>query len=340
MLRCKGSIAWGWLILGLWAVTETGTAAEATVSGTGEVTLRPIPTTFRVRVELSSQAGTVKTAMARLQQRREAAMAKLKTLEADADSVAFGHSGVLRVDPFSAASGYPTASYPSPSYSSGSSFSPPPPPALTPYAPSTSSYAAPVPNRPARGTRVVKVPPLYRASTTFSVDWPLAAENMDEVLVAAEALKKKIAAADLAGAKQPDQLTPEEQEILEEAAVRPSAYTTTLSPRNAQNGLQFLFVARVSPEQRKAALAKAFAKAKAEAGEMAGAADRDLGPLLSLDGQFRRGAGFGFGGHVYPVAARSIYQGPAPSHDADESVESDPRSIAFCAQVHASFRLP
>jgi len=355
MLRCKGRMLFGWLlILGLSTATVAAETTEATVSGTGEVTLRPVPTMLRVRVELSSQGGTVEMALARLQQRREAAMAKLKASEADADSIQFDHPIVSKISPF----GPPTAIRPVP----GPHSTPVPAPYQSTrpaYGPPSSTYAAPVPAPPASWTRVVKVPPLYRASTTLSVDWPLAAENMDEVLVASEALKKKIAAADLAGAKQPDQLTPEQQEILEEAAVRPSAYETSLPqpvvgptigpgvvydpygpPQAVPNGVQFLFVARISPEQRKAALAKAFAKAKAQAEEMAGAAGRDLGPLASLNGQFHRGGATGYCVPVYPSSTGPMYDGSDLSPDADESAASDSRSIVFQAQVHATFRLP
>ncbi|NQU23462.1 MAG: SIMPL domain-containing protein [Candidatus Nealsonbacteria bacterium] len=137
--------------------------------------------------------------------------------------------------------------------------------------------------------------------------------------------------------------------------MRPSAYETTLPPpmvgpavvydpyarpQATQDGLQFHFVARVSPEQRKAALARAFAKAEAEAEEMASAAGRGLGPLLSLDGQFQRRVSPGHGAHAYPVAGNSAYAGPDPSPHADESAASDPRSIAFRAEVNATFRLP
>ncbi len=49
-------------------------------------------------------------------------------------------------------------------------------------------------------------------------------------------------------------------------------------------GLQFLYVAKVSPKRRQAAMADAFANAKSQAAELATAAGMQCGPLLDLGG--------------------------------------------------------
>ena len=111
---------------------------------------------------------------------------------------------------------------------------------------------------------------------------------------------------------------------------------------------QFVFVAKLSKEDRKKAMADAFAKAKANATELAAAAGVELGPLVGLSGycsgqssvnenEYDGSPQFGFTTRY----RRSMVQqtGEEPGTKPDEAVGSEPDTLNFAACVTASFGL-
>jgi len=360
-------------------VTPQRAAGEGTVTGNGEVTLRPLPSVLRMQVQLQSRGSTVEAALARLKDRHESAVEKLKTLEADLQTITFGPPAVSKVSAFPVpASPYSPSSAPSlvPMPST------PSPPRSYP-APSTypsTAYPPPPPVSP----RPVNVPSLFNASATLTVDLPLDADDLERALIVAEGLKKKIRAADVAGIKEPDQLSLEENEIAEEAAgtavphsppvavyapsspmyrppstehapvtepPQPARYPTqsagyvpapapTWVPSPPQrHTAQFFFVATISPQQRKEALAGAFAKARAKARELAEAAGLELGPLVSLDGWIDDREQPGPVVYFEPPVLDEPFRGSAERIRENEAGAVDPAAIRFTCQVNATFRL-
>ncbi len=315
-------------------VTRAQNFIEEAVTGTGEVTLRPLPSVLRARVRIESKGSTVATALARLKDRRGRALKKLEALGVDMESISISRPAVSKDMP----AGTSYVSLPVPSNAAYGSFpSPNSPPAIA---------------RPMR-SRLEEAPRLFTASTHITADWPLDEENVDELLIAAEALKTKIKAADLAGVKSPDKLTPEEQEILEETApsrtstvavpygrptlpVPPSYYPYTVQTMRSGNP-RFLFVAPISAEQRKAALAGAFTKAKAKATELAGAAGKRIGALVSLGGQV--GENMAIQSVVTYTASGPKTENRPPVSKENEAGAADPDSLRFSCQVRATFRL-
>jgi uncharacterized protein YggE len=81
------------LMLAVLAVVAFSTAVRAegpgggTVSATGEATVKVLPSALRVELQLQCGDRSLDAAMKQLKQRRESALAKLKTLKADADSI-------------------------------------------------------------------------------------------------------------------------------------------------------------------------------------------------------------------------------------------------------------
>ncbi len=270
-----------------------------------------------------------------------------------------------------------TSLSPSPPSTSQSSGPPAPstPPARNydPYGPPTSSaYPDTSPPRlvepqratpPTRGgysrayTQPVKVTSLFTASVTVTVDWPLPGDGMDEVLIAAEALKEKIGAIDLTKIESPENASAEEDESDETTAdpvratgyypPQPSPYGTYPVPsvsRSQTPGYRsMVFVAKISPEQRKSARAEAYAKAEAEARELAEAAGKELGSLASLSGSC------GNSNLVsYPIAVHdaclmsptAVFPTCAPPSVKENEVSSpDPRQIELRCWVSAAFCL-
>ena len=123
----------------------------------------------------------------------------------------------------------------------------------------------------------------------LSVQWPLKADNPEKLLLAADELREKIKAADLAGGNDAPKLSPEEQEVAEEMAAEQSRQSN--EEATAPNEPRFVFVARLTAAERQKALAEAFAKARVQAAELAKAAGMELGSLASLSGEGGGNAG-------------------------------------------------
>jgi hypothetical protein len=155
---------------------------------------------------------------------------------------------------------------------------------------------------------------------SLTADWKLRGENQEAILRESEALKQKIEAADLLGMNGDKELSPEEQSLRTSSGDGariivpipvPSNIAMSCPPAPASNSRgicrtvppviyptvpppepntftmidcspKFVFVARVSDEQRKAALADAFKEAKRHASELAEAGGGSLGPLQTV----------------------------------------------------------
>lgn len=332
----KVVLAVSWILL-LPKITWAQTSTAATVQGEGTVILRPQPVVLRMQVKLQSEGKTAKLALAKLKTRREAALAKLQALKADPASISAANPVISELqlwDPYST-SGYQ-----------------PPPPSVSP------------PRLPGPA----QVPHLFVGSVTLTLtaDWPLEGDTPEELLLEARALREKIEAADIADTKDAETRSAEQPRVLEAgpravlemappAPLRPSQPTPATSvprtfvgparpsptfgfpPRSgaamAAGGPSFRYVARLSGQQRKAALAEAFNKAKAEASELAEAAGARLGPLAELSGEvtaYRRGP-------TYPIASAGPPLPPA-LHE-NEAIAFSTEAIEFRVHVRAKFNL-
>jgi len=189
-------------------------------------------------------------------------------------------------------------------------------------------------------------------SMTIAADWPLAGDSPEALLTAAEKLQGKIVAADLAGIKPAGKRggdnEPEEAPARTFDPYTPRAYATPApygsagpayyvpAGTTAPGMPRFVYAARLTDAQRKAALAEACAKAKTQAKELAEAAGVKLGGIASLSHNITvmSGAG-GFDPNVcYP---------PAPGHafglSDDEGLNHTPGEIEFRIQVRGQFQL-
>ncbi len=124
----------------------------------------------------------------------------------------------------------------------------------------------------------------------LTAQWPLAADDSPEKrLLTVERLREKIKTGDLAGVKDAEKLSPEEQELLEEASgdENQPQFDSPFAGQNEESSPagqpQFFFVARLPAAERDKAMADAFRKGKLRAEQLARAAGMSLGPLVELE---------------------------------------------------------
>jgi hypothetical protein len=203
-----------------------------------------------------------------------------------------------------------------------------------------------------RGRAVPKglqVPKSVAVSTTLTAEWPLKAETPEALLLELETLKEKVTAADLAGVKQAEKLSPEEEELAEEMAQMMQNRGEEAAPVGQP---VFIYVARITPEDRDKAMARAFAKARTQAEMVARAAGVKLGPLVGLSGHVQGGRaqhsssmmyGDPFGGNY---TARNYFQsllsqqaGDDESGESNETTGGNPGQLSFTFVVTANFAL-
>ena len=165
----------------------------------------------------------------------------------------------------------------------------------------------------------------------------------------AQGIQDKIKAADLAGAKEAEKLSPEEEELAEEAAkmMASSSARRRRSPASRTSCSSPCF----PKEDREKAMAEAFAKAKAQAAELAKAAGVGLGPLLGVSGSCTGQSNIGgnefneysrYGGSSPLANIRQLMAqqtGEDPTETQNEAMSTDPGTLAFTCCVTATFGL-
>ncbi len=109
----------------------------------------------------------------------------------------------------------------------------------------------------------------------------------------------------------------------------------------------FVYVGKISPEDRSRALAAAFAKARQEAEQLSKAAGAELGPLQSLsEGGAMGGNPQIYGFTDYYSSSRSqvvmramAAQGAGGEADPNEALGAQPGDVRLAVSVSASFQL-
>ncbi|WP_439624533.1 SIMPL domain-containing protein [Gemmata sp.] len=275
-----------------------------TVTGTGSFEIKRQPETLRVQIEVMARGKTLKEALEKLKIRREEVRSALVQLGARKESVALGD-------------------------------------------PSTADELA---GRQAdvgrmirdRNRAIGKAPGNAEAPAIVAgmvrVEFPLPAGGADEFLVASGGLQDKIKTADLGGLKDKGKLTPEEQEAIEEANGRGRRG----DEGEARGEPMFLYVSKVTDEERAKAQAGAFARAKRDAEHLARAAGMELGTLHRLTNGFQPGGEFddpfGRRGFYNPATMLSRPLDGA-NDDVSEAVGFQPGKVSLRLGLVAEFTL-
>ena len=220
------------------------------ISADGSVTVTRPAGALRVHVELVAKGKTMDEALAKLKDRREAALAQLETLKADKASIVLTGPTLSNLE-------------------------------NAQQRQMEAMVRQRMASRGRKASKGLKTPKSVALSLTLKAEWPLTAEDPDKRLLEAQTLQDKVKAADLGGSKEAEKPSPEEEEMAEEMAeMMPSSGEEKMTPGQPN----FLYVARISEKDRQKALAEAFVKAKTKAGQLAEAAGVSLGTLVGLSG--------------------------------------------------------
>jgi uncharacterized protein YggE len=223
-------------------------AVPGVVTGMGVATLKRAPDVVRVQVQITGDGKTLKEALAKLAARREACKKKLLALGAKEEAIWFDDPKVDAGDPRQQQMEQQ----------------------MMRMRMNRGGRAAPATSPTAGAARVA-------VGIVAKAEWPLSAKGGEELLLASQDLQEKVKAADLADTRTSSL---EEQEAREERA---GLDDNEQAPPAGQP--VFLYVAKISDEQRGKVLADAFKKAKLNAGDLAKAAGAELGALKQLQSQ-------------------------------------------------------
>jgi uncharacterized protein YggE len=293
-----------------WPARAQVNEPTSSVQGMGTATLERMPELLRLHVQLSARGKSPAEALAALRDRRDAVKALLPTLGAAADSIRFDDPQVTRGD----------------------------------QQQKMNEMLMQRMGRTKRGSSPGEAPTLPTTATaTLTADWPLKATDVEQLLAEAFAMQEKIKTADVAGAKETAQLSPEEEELQAEMQQMMGGNQGPVPGEP-----QFTFVLKVTPEEKAKLTAEAFQKAKAEAGRLATAAGAKLGKLTSLAGSTQGAdasdsySSFGGNPYAYQMMQQqaALLTGAGGGAAAEgEAVGMNPAKVKLSVAVQAHFAL-
>jgi hypothetical protein len=162
--------------------------------------------------------------------------------------------------------------------------------------------------------------------------------------VQAHTLEGQLKSADLGGTRDLKQVSPQDEELAQEVPEE-------MFDMNDGNTLKrgepvFLYVCKVSDEEQAQILARAFQKAKGEAGQLARAAGADLGPLYHLDASSAGDLNveermIANGPHAHRFLQQMLEDRDLPvgNKQAGEAVGLQPGMVTFRVVLSAAFEL-
>jgi uncharacterized protein YggE len=283
---------------------------KGTVSGSGTVVLNRKPELMRMRVDIIAQGKSMKEALASLKDRRQAILGQLAKLGAVKESVAFGAPQVNAT-------------------------------VLQARQQMAMMIMARMGNRSKKNAKKAAAPVVISARLT--AEWPLKGKDAEELLIEISQLQEAINAADLAGKKDLEKLSGEDEEISQELAGMEANVGN--DPSQAQPGTaSFTLVSKVSAQEHAQALTDAFSKARAHAQEMAAAAGAQLGLLRQLGAQVQASGDAENGENPMQVYYRMMQFGgggakPADPESRQEAQGAQPGEVAYRVTVTAAFDL-
>lgn len=121
---------------------------------------------------------------------------------------------------------------------------------------------------------------IVKLKMNLMADFPLKGADSTALLMESTKLQDAIKAADLGGLKEAEEPTAEEAEMEEEGEEPDFNYGNQNGPKPGE--AQFIFLTRISDADLEKARSDAFKAARAEAGQLAKAADIQLGDLVRL----------------------------------------------------------
>ena len=172
---------------------------------------------------------------------------------------------------------------------------------------------------------------------TLRADWKIAGSSISEKLLFVHDLQKRITEANLAGRKDKEQLSLEEQELMEEMQDM-GMYGGYGQPQQKPGEPSYSFVRLVSADQRAGLMKEAFEKAQSDAQQLASAASVTLGDLSSLTYTVNQP---GNENNPYAQYAQMFGypMGSAGEQNKNEATSSIFGELAYAVNVIATFEL-
>ncbi len=279
-----------------------------TVSASGIKVVKEKPHEMRMTVRLTEKAPTLKEALAKLEARTEAAKVQLEQAGASKE-------GLEVTDPVSSTEASPQEQ--------------------------RMRQMMMMRARGGGGRKPKQPPKSVTVSSTITARWPLEEKKGIELLEFCHITQEKVNAADLAGLNEKKTLTPEEEELAEEAAEMMGGYDGEANPAEPT----FYFVGRISKEARHEATKEAFAKARSAAETLAAAAGAKLGKLSSLGESASPGVrpSYGYSAYGYNARFQALQQAmlgeDGEEQPSDEAISPSPEAVGVQVMVYATFAL-
>jgi uncharacterized protein YggE len=291
-------------------VSDLMAGGRPTVAATGTVAVQQKPTRMRMHMQLFAKAKTLEAALAKLKERREAATLQLESLKADKKSIVFDGPALSAAE----------------------------------AGQKRQLEAMVMQQLRARGKKPkgIQVPQTVTVTSTLTAEWPLEAKSQEQLLVLVQGIEEKIKGADISGSQEMEKLSPEEEELADEAKQMMGRFGQQEQPLGQPT---FLYVAVLSKPDRQKAMAGAFAKASAEAAELAKAAGVGLGPLVGLSGGCNPQRETGEEGYNPYLSGRNFVArmmaqaGGDSDEKQSEAVSANPATLTFSCYVAATFTL-
>jgi uncharacterized protein YggE len=281
------------------------TTAENTVTVVGTASLKRPPEALRLRIELQAKGKSLTEALAKLQEKREAARAQLTTLGATESTVTFG-------DPKIAATGASRQEM-----------------ELMVRSRMTGRPTSQPTTAPDKAQPVL-------VSVLLTAEWPLTGDGEARLAFAHE-LQAKIKAAKLAGTPDTEGLSPEEQEQLEE--LQGSRSSNSYGEQPDPTAPLLLYVGRISDAERKQLLTEAFQKARADGAQLAEIAGGMLGPLQNLSGEVTGGDESRYSRYSNPYEYAMVQALAGQESVPNKALATEHGPLTFRARLTASFAL-
>ncbi len=292
---------------------EAGLSTDHAVTAMGTAVIERQAQRVRMQIELQGKGKDIKAALAKLEKRREAASSRLKELGVIESTIEYGQP---KTDASISARQRQMLEM-------------------------VMSNQRGVAKR--RAQKLFSSQPIV-VSQSLQAEWPIHAEDTAELLIFCHELENTIRDADVAGTKEPEELSAEEEELLEEmkeSANQFGGYSESEGPKPGTPS--FLYVARIDENEHAQALARAFSKAKAQASTLAKAAGVELGTLRRLAAQEQSASIDNYdeyGGYAYQRFAYMQMQraaGTAQEGSHKEAIGSAPGQIKYQIVVRAAF---
>lgn len=283
------------------------TPGESTgIIGTGSVLIERVPTVMRLQMMIEGQGKNVKEALSSLKAKEASAREKLQKLGVAEGGVKFTDAQPAEVNP-------------------------------------QLQMQRMIQMRMGNAQRPAKNQPVVvTLSSILTAEWSLSGKQGDDLLVDSQDIADKVKAADLSGGTSDKQLTPEQQEIVEEnqGAVANDGQPNPRDP-------SFSYVCKISDQDCDTARAAAYKKAREDAQRLAKAAGVELGSIRQIGGTAasapagdRSDLYSGMNPQLamyYQMMQQQQQQPPAAPADAQEAIGTQPGKVGYRVTVYVSF---